>query len=255
MALRLVLHPSAYLVEAAVRDPHDVKRVSHPKGVLEASVEACPVGGRQVGRHNPYSVTPWFRLLVEPPGQSLATVALDHVDDPSGVQVDQAGRVPGPGGPGRRKPLRLIDPQRPHFTDAVRRVDERLTVFAHRVHHRVPRHPQLPCHLGDRAGVRTDLQATLQPGAPGEHAPRRKKIRRLRPRRDRAQLLIAAEPSFAPHQPDRPAERRQIPIRDLHPLMRRRNDPAPATPDERRGRLNDNHKLRRLLGVEHPEAR
>lgn len=80
MTERLVLHAAADLVEAPVRDLHNVEGVSDPDRVVEPACQGRPVGLGEIRRHNADLPKPLLGSAVEPGTQVVAGVSLDHVD-------------------------------------------------------------------------------------------------------------------------------------------------------------------------------
>ena len=67
VAERLVLHPAADLVDAAVGDPYDVERVSDTAGVIEVRGQAGAerlgqIGGHHLDPREPVRVARWWSI-------------------------------------------------------------------------------------------------------------------------------------------------------------------------------------------------
>ena len=249
------LHAAAHQVQAAVPDPHDMEWVGDPDRVLDAAIQGVPVGLGQIGRHDGDPVEPRRWLGIQPFRDIAAGVPRDHIDDPARVQVHQAGGEPRGMVPVRLQPGGLIDPKHRHIPNPGRIVNQRLADLGDRVHDGVPGHPQLPGHLGDRAGVDPHLDAALDRRPPGEQTPGHKLIPGLGPAAQITPRMRAPVPALAPHQPDRPPERRQIPVLHRHPFMRHRDTRAGRAHHRLRERLDAQHQLDiRLDCLQHPEA-
>jgi hypothetical protein len=255
MAEGLVLDPAAHLIEAAVGDPHDVERVGHPDRVIEPAIQARAVGLGQVGRHHAHAGEPRRRLAIEPGSQRRGAVSRDHVDHDLGPQVDQAGRKERRVILGGGQPRGLVDAEGAHLADPLRVVDQGFAVLAHRVHHGVPRDPELVCHLDDRPRVAAHLAAALGAGTVGQQAARRERLRGLGPGPRRARGLLAAPAALHPHQAGGPPEGGQVAVLDRHPILRDGDHAAPGAADQLGDRFDADHHLRLVLGdLQHAES-
>ena len=234
MAQRLVLHPAADRVEAAVGDPHDMERVGDPAGVIEVRGQPGPERLGQIGGHHRDPRQPRRIGAAVHRRRSAAAVAFAPCRSRRGA----AGR------PGRwrrssewwRLALRNDVSSIPELTDPadpVGVVDQRGAVLDHRVHHRPPAHAELLGHLGHRSGELADLAARLRPGPAGQHHLGVEVLGGLRPRLAVAVRLGAPPPPLAPHQPSRPPEAGQVPHRrpaDVRaPRPESRNQLQPTT--------------------------
>src|SRR5690606_8281249 len=85
-----VLHASADLVDAAVREAHDVERVGDPAGVVQVWGEPGPVGLGEIGGDDSDPGEPVGVRLRGPAAQILGAVAFHHVDQHRSLQVDEA---------------------------------------------------------------------------------------------------------------------------------------------------------------------
>ena len=114
VAERLVLHPAADLIDAAVADPHDVERVSDTAGVIEVRGQPGTERLGQIGGHHLDPRQPGRVGVGGPSPQVSSAVAFDHVDHDVPLEIDQPGRVDGGvvavGGQERR----LVDPELTH---------------------------------------------------------------------------------------------------------------------------------------------
>ena len=77
---RLVLDPSAHLVDAAVGDAHDMERIRDADGMVEVSSDASPVALGEVGGDHLDGLEPQRVLGGAPSPQVGGCVALHHVD-------------------------------------------------------------------------------------------------------------------------------------------------------------------------------
>ena len=163
MTQRLVLHPAADLVDAAVADSHDMERISDPAGVGEPWRQAGAERLGQIGGHHLDRRQPRRVGIGGPSAQVSGAVALDHVDHDVALEIDQPGRVDGGVVPVGGEKRRLINAELAHWPDAFGVVDERGAVLDDGVHDRPPAHPELVRQLAHGAGVLTDLAARLDP--------------------------------------------------------------------------------------------
>lgn len=146
-------------------------------------------------------------------------------------------------------PTQIITPNPPGV------IDQRLADLGDGVHDGVPGDPKLPGHLRHRPGVDPDLDAALNSGPAGEQTPRGELLANLGPRPQNTVSMRAPMSTLAPHQPDRPAEARQVPVLHLCPITADRRTTAPRTLHRARGRLDGKHQLRvNLGGLQHLEA-
>lgn len=120
-----VLHASADLVDAAVREAHDVERVGDPAGVVQVWGEPGPVGLGEIGGDDSDPGEPVGVRLRGPAAQILGAVAFHHVDQHRSLQVDEAGGVDGGVVPVRSQERCLIDAEVADPTDTGRVVDKR----------------------------------------------------------------------------------------------------------------------------------
>ena len=190
-----------------------------------------------------------------PSPQVSGGVALDHVDDDLGLEVDQAGGVDGRMGAVGGQERGLVDPELGHLADAVGVVDQRRAVLDHGVHHRPPAHPELGRHRRHRAGVGTDLAARLGPRPPCQHGLGVDVVGVLGPRLGLAVGLDAAPPALVPHQPSRAPEAGQIADVDRHPVLRLGPHAAAPAAHLRGHRLDGDDQFGRAFGDrQHPES-
>ena len=143
MAQRLVLDAPAHLVDAAVGDSHDMKRVGDADGMIEVRRGARAIALGEVSGDDTDGSHPGRVLLGTPSPQVRGGVSLHHVNDSFAVQVDEAGHVDGPVLSGRREERRLIDAEGPDSLDSSGVLDQWRAVEHHGVHHGPPAHPEL----------------------------------------------------------------------------------------------------------------
>ena len=117
MAERLVLDPPAHLVDAAVGDSHDMKRVGDADGVVEVRGGARAIALGEVGGDDPDGSHPGGVLAGAPSAQVRGGVALHQVDHPLAIQIDEAGHVDGPVLPRRSQERSLVDAEGPDLLD------------------------------------------------------------------------------------------------------------------------------------------
>ena len=96
MADRLVLHPSAALIELRVGQLHDVERVGDLDGVGEHRVEHRPVRAGQIQVAQAIVRPPRVGAGGQPPARLGAVAARHHVQQHAGVDVDDRRRPPLP---------------------------------------------------------------------------------------------------------------------------------------------------------------
>ena len=244
MTERLVLHPAADLVDAAVGDPHDMERVGDPAGVIEVRGQAGPERLGQIGGHHLDPGQPRRVGVGGPSPQVSGSVAFDHVDHDVPLEIDQPGRVDRGVVPVGGQERRLVDPELADRTDPVGVVDQRGAVLDDGVHDRPPTHPELVGELATPGGRSHRPGGTPRPRPAGSAPPARRHARSVSVHvLRRAQRLAATPPPLAPHQPGRPPEAGQIADVDRHPILRL--GPHPARPTERssRRRLDRDHDL------------
>jgi hypothetical protein len=121
----LVLHPPPDLIDAAVGDPHDVKRIGDAAGVIEMRRQSGAERLGQIRRHHGDPAEPRRVSVLGPAPQVIGAVAFHHVDHDVTPEVDQAGRVDRRMLPVGGQERRLVDPQLRHSADSIRVVDER----------------------------------------------------------------------------------------------------------------------------------
>jgi hypothetical protein len=121
----LLLDAPANRVDATVPDAHHMKRVRHAGGVGQVRVQAGPVRLGQICRHHTDPVQPCPVLAGAPSPHVSSAVALDHVDEDAGVQVDQPGGVQRGVGPVGSQPRRLVNTQLGDRADPVGIIDQR----------------------------------------------------------------------------------------------------------------------------------
>lgn len=119
---------------------------------------ATPTGGY-------YEVASDGGLFAFGPG---VTFALEEIDDPTAVEVDQGGGVDGGmGGVGGQVAV-LVGAQSPDHPDTASVFHERGALDPDRRPGGVPAHAILGSHRGDRAAQLADLAGHLGAGAQGE---------------------------------------------------------------------------------------
>jgi hypothetical protein len=95
-----------------------------------------------------------------------------YIQQPTALQVDQAGHPSGGRDPGHLEEARLVQAQRGHPLRPGRILHQLAAVVTHRPHHRRPADRQVAGHRRDRVGVLADPGGRLRPG-PARSAPPR----------------------------------------------------------------------------------
>lgn len=220
---RLLLDPSAHVVEARVRQLDDVERVRDLGGVGERVVERLAVRPRQVQRCPGDVGPPRLGAGLNPLRRGLRRAALDHIE-----QLRRRGDI-----------------------------DKRRAVGDDCVHDGVPVATELRGHSRDRLAS-ADLAGHPAPGPVGH--PRTWRGDRGLGLGERLGLTcrLGAEPTaLVPHQHRRATERRQVHQRDGPLVLQPRPGPARRASDRRRRGLDvDPQRLARFVfDAEHHDRR
>ncbi|MDA8380316.1 MAG: hypothetical protein M0020_05735, partial [Actinomycetota bacterium] len=115
---------AADLVDDAVGDSDDVKRVGHTGGMGEVGLEPCPVGLGQVQSSDTHTFAPALRASCAPSAQLGSRFTLEEIDDDPGVEVDERRRVGGRVLRRCRETGGLVDGEGTDGSDSMRIVDE-----------------------------------------------------------------------------------------------------------------------------------
>ncbi len=221
MAERLVLHPTADLVDRPVGHPRDVERIGHPAGVGEVGREPGPVGVGQVQGHNPHALAASARAARRPSSQ-LGGVFSPRRDRSPCAGRGRPGRwrrwwrVPAwpRGSCARRRPRARTAPTRrgsstrgrPWSSTAAQAVSQPT--------------PYSVCHRGNRAAELADLAGHLGAGPGGEH------LAGAMPSIFSVQVFLhaplasdSASGASLIDEPGRTAEAVQVPQMDLDPVL------------------------------------
>ena len=226
MSEGLVLHPTPTLIESGVGKLHDVEWIRDLDGVREHRVEHRPIGGRQIERRPLDPSSPLVTAFGQPSARPCSVPAWDDIEELPSADIDDLSR-PQPGSvsadPGEQG---LVEPERGHGTDPVGVIDQLFTDGDDGVHHRMPAATEIGRDLGHRTAMTADLQ---------RHPPSRPCRQQAAGGADLGVFVapaqatrLAAPALLAPHQPGRPAERRQIHQHHIsHPVTM--HDPATRT--------------------------
>jgi hypothetical protein len=158
-----------------------------------------------------------------------------HVQQPTLLQVDQAGHIAGGRPAGGLEEAGLVQPEPAHPVQARGVIHQRGAVLVHCPHDGRPADPEIAGDRGDRVGVLADPPAGLGPGPLGQHRPRPDGGRLLGPGPHLAGRLTTAPEALAPPQHHRPAADRQVPHPD-HPSAVRSGSYATTRTADQGGR-------------------
>ena len=154
----------------------------------------------------------------------------------------------------RCQPRGLVHAELVDHADPTRVVHQRGAVLDHRRHHRPPAHPELLCHLRNRAGVLAHLAGRLHASALGQQRPEGEPCRRLGPGPGIAVGLHATPAPLVPHQPCRAPEAGQVPDLHDHAVLCLGPGAAGRTTDHHGCGLDADDQLVRVLGhLQHPK--
>jgi hypothetical protein len=157
---RLVLDAPADIVDAAVGDAHDMKRVVDADRMIEVPGRSRAIALGQVGGDDTDGPYPGRVLVGTPSAQVRGGVALHHVDDPLAVQIDQPGHDSPVLGRGREE-RGLVDAKGPDFLHSLGVLNQWRAMQDHGVHHGPPAHPELAGDDSDRESELSDLAGGL----------------------------------------------------------------------------------------------
>ena len=164
----------------------------------------------------------------QPAGEHVAGAALDDVEEPVAVQVDDLGREHGAMlGGGVQEPL-LVDTDPTHALEAIRVVDDRVGVVGDRRVRGVPADAELDRCRSDREPVDVHHVGQPGPGPFGQRRPRRDRVDVLGPRTHLTQRLPAPPAAAGEHQHRRHPSDRQIADRGSAAAMANRRTPHPG---------------------------
>ena len=215
MAKRVVLDPSAALVEFLVGEFYQVERVGNLPGRRKGVIEGLAIWAGQV-EHSPTDLlAPGLGAGGDPLGGPGRGSSGDHVEQlgwPAWADIDDRGHellavsFPAP------HEQRLVQAQRLHdLCDAVRVVDQSGPERDHGVVNGVPVTAQLSGHLSHSAPELADLPGGPPSGPVGHDLAGRRDARVFPgPRPHLAITVGAAQPELVPTKPDWPPETRQI---------------------------------------------
>jgi hypothetical protein len=156
-----------------------------------------------------------------------------HIQQPTPLQVDQAGHPSGGRDPGRLEEAGLVQAKGGDTVQARGVVHQRSAVVSHRSHDGRPANPQVTGDRGDRVGVLADPPTRLGPRPLGQHRPRSDPSHPLGPGPHPTGRLPTAPDPLAPAQHDRPTTDRQIAYPDRAAAVELGPHPAAPTANHR----------------------
>ena len=218
-------------------------------------MEARPVGVGEVERDHLHTPAPPLQRPVVH-RRSLAALFPRTGRPRAGGPIDQGGGVDrGVGGLGRQVAV-LVDAECSHQSHPSGVVDQRSAVEGDALPQRVPGHPVLVAHRGDRPAQLAHLAGHLGPTTQREDLAGDDAVDPLGPGLLDAALGLATPPALAHHQPTGSAETVQVPQNDVDPVLGLGPPTARRAAGLHFGRLDvDDHFTGPLDDIGHDHAR